>query len=768
MTTLTPERTQEAPFDVVGTHTVHADFVEKVKGTLAYADDWQLPGMLHGCVVRAQVPSARILSVDTSEAGSVRGVHSIVLAAEVPHNVIQEQVSGLGAGVSMPVLAAERIRYAGEPVAIVAADTPAAAAEAADRVFVEYDELPAVFEPRRALEPGAPLVHESGNLLVDWRFEKGDVEGALAASTHIVEGTYSTQRVDHAYLEPEAGIGWIDANGVLTLRVATQVIEHDRQLAEILGLPRNKVRVSGTFAGGGFGGKEDMTVEPYLALLVWKTGRPVRMVWTRQESLLARQKRHPFRMHYRTGITADGRILAQEIDIVGDAGAYPLLSERVLFAGGVTACGPYDVANARVRSRAVFTNNVPTSAFRGFGAMQVTFAYESQIERVAEAVGKPPVEIRRLNFVQQGDTLPTHEELDTHVGVGETLDAVLTALGPHPGATEQGKRIGRGIACNIQPYGRARFFADRASCWVGVEHDGAVTVRTGAPDPGAGQAASLAQIAAEVFGVSADRVSVHIADSALTPLAGGTYATRQLYMSGNATLLASRELRDGLTAVAADLLGTSRAVVFRGGRVFAEGDGDAGLTLGEVARAAEAQGVMPHRLSTFHAEGGSFDVATATGKTFPDFTYGTHAAEVEVDEETGQIRLLRYVACHDVGRAIDPVRVEGQIQGGAVQGIGYALSEEVEVEEGLTASSLFAEYLIPAATDVPDIEAIALEIGAGKGPFGARGIGEPPIGPAPAAVANAVAEATGVRLTELPFTPARVLAALRARAAPGS
>jgi xanthine dehydrogenase molybdenum-binding subunit len=761
VTTVSPERTQ-APFDVVGTHTAHADFVEKVKGTLAYADDWQLPGMLHGRVVRAQVPSARILAVDTSEAESVRGVHSIVVAADVPHNVVQEQVSGLGAGVSMPVLAAERIRYAGEPVALVAAESPAAAAEAADRVFVEYEELPGVFEPRGALAPDAPLVHDSGNLLVDWRFEKGDVDGALGASAHVVEGTYSTQRVDHAYLEPEAGIGWIDANGVLTLRVSTQVIEHDRQLAEILGLPQNRVRVSGTFMGGGFGGKEDMTVEPHLALLVWKTRRPVRMVWTRQESLLARQKRHPFSMRYRTGVTADGRILAQEVDIVGDAGAYPLLSERVLFAGGVTACGPYDVANARVRSRAVFTNNVPTSAFRGFGAMQVTFAYESQIERVAEAVGRPAVEIRRLNFLQQGDTLPTHEELDTHVGVGETLDAVLTALGPHPEQSERGKRIGRGIGCNIQPYGRSRFFADRASCWVGVEFDGTVTVRTGATDPGGGQAASLAQIAAEVFGIPAERVSVYIADSALTPLAGGTYATRQLYMSGNAALIASTELRDELTPIAAELLGTSAPLAFRGGRVFAEGGGG-GVTLGEVARAAEAQGLMPHRLSTFHAEGGTFDVATATGKTFPDFTYGTHAAEVEVDEETGEVRLLRYVACHDVGRAIDPVRVEGQIQGGAAQGIGYALSEEVEVEEGITTSSLFADYLIPSAADVPDIEAIALEIGAGKGPFGARGIGEPPIGPAPAAVANAIADATGVRLTELPFTPARLLEALRAQ-----
>ena len=715
MTTFAPDTARPA-FEAIGTHTAHADFVEKVQGTLAYADDWHLPGMLYGVVVRAQMPSARILAVDTQDAAAVPGVRTILLAADVPNNVIQEQVSGLGSGISMPVLASDRTRYVGEPVAIVAAESLNAAADAAERVLVDYDELPGVFDPHTALEQNAAMVHESGNLLVNWHFEKGDVDGALAAAAHVVEGNYSTQRVDHAYLETESGIGWVDANGVLTLRVSTQVVEHDRQLAEILNVARSKIRVIGTFMGGGFGGKEDMTVEPYLALLVWKTGQPVRMVWTRQESLLARPKRHPFLMRYKTGVTADGRILGQDIDILGDAGAYPLLSERVLFAAGVTACGPYDIANVRVRARAAFTNNVPTSAFRGFGAMQVTFAYESQIERVAEAVSKASVDIRRLNFMQQGDTLPTHEELETYVGVGDTLDFVLSTLGQRPPASPgTTKRIGRGIACNIQPYARARFFADRASCWVGVESDGSITVRTGATDLGAGQAASLAQIAGEVFGVVAERVAVHIADSALTPLAGGTFATRQLYMSGNATLLASTELREALAVVAAEVLDTQASeVIFRQGRVFPASGPDVDVPLGELAQIAEASGVMPQRLSTFFSEHGTFDPATGIGKTFPDFTYGTHAAEVEVDEETGHVRLLRYVACHDVGRAIDPVRVTGQIQGGAAQGIGYALSEEIEVEEGFTKSTLFGEYLIPTATDLPDIEAIVLEIGEGK------------------------------------------------------
>ena len=746
---------------VVGRSFTHRDFVEKVQGALTYAEDWQLPGMLHGRIVRAQVPSARIVSVDTSAAEALPGVRTVLTAKDVPHNEVVDEASGLALdAVRVPVLASDRIRYQGEPLVAVAADTPAIAAEATELVAIEYEELPGVFDTEAALSPDAPAVHPQGNRLVDWRFERGDVEAALRAADVVVAETYRTQAVDHAYLEPEAGVGWIEGE-VLTLRVATQVIEHGRQVATILKLPTNRVRVIGTYMGGGFGGKEDMTIEPYLALLVWATRRPVRMVWSRQESLLARPKRHPFHMRYRTGASGDGRILAQDVVIVGDAGAYPLLSPRVLFAAGVTACGPYDVPNVRIRSTAVFTNNVPTSAFRGFGAMQVTLGYESQVDLVAEAVGLSPVDVRLRNFVEQGDRLPTHEPLDTHVAVTDTLRAALEALGPEATHAPAGKKVGRGFACNMQPYGRSRFFADRASCWVSLERDGSVIVRTGATDLGAGQAASLAQIAAEVLGAAPESVGVYIADSALTPPAGGTFATRQLYMSGNAVLTAASELRDRLAEVAAELIeADAESLRFADGRVFVRGEDGRFLSLAELARAAESQGVLPHHLGTFHAEVGEFDPSTGRGTTFPDYTYGTHAAEVEVDVETGQVRVLRYVACHDVGRAISPVRVEGQIQGGAAQGIGYALTEEVVTEEGVTMSSLFADYLIPSSTDLPDIQAIYLELGAGKGPFGARGIGEPTIGPPAAALASAITDATGVRLTELPFTPERVLRGL--------
>ena len=345
---------------------------------------------------------------------------AVLTAADVPWNqVVERATGGLGElAVAMPVLAAERVRYQGEPIALVAAVTPQVAAEAAELVEVEYEDLAGVFDAERALEPGAPLVHDEGNVLVSWTIARGEVEAGLAAADAVVEGEYRTQRVEHAYLEPEAGVGWIDTSGVVTLRVATQVVEHAATIATILALPTSRVRVISTYMGGGFGGKEDMTVEPYLALLVWRTRRPVRMVWERQDSIMASTKRHPFVMRYRTGVRRDGTIVAQDVDIIGDAGAYPYLSPRVLFAACVTASGPYRVPNVRHRARAVFTNNVPTSAFRGFGAMQVTFGYEQQMDRVAARLGLSPQVVRERNFLVKGDTIPTGERLDRldHLG----------------------------------------------------------------------------------------------------------------------------------------------------------------------------------------------------------------------------------------------------------------------------------------------------------------------------------------------------------------
>ncbi|MBO0872473.1 MAG: xanthine dehydrogenase family protein [Pseudonocardia sp.] len=748
----------ESPFRVVGLPLAHHDFVEKIKGTQLYAADWKLPGMLYGRVVRSVVPSARIRTIDTTQAEALPGVTAVLTARHVPSNRVVERASG-GLGeltVEMPVLADDRVRYVGEPVALVAAVSQQIADEAAELVEVDYEELPGVFSAEDALGDAAPRVHDDGNVLVEWNIRRGDVTRALDEADLVVTGEYRSQHAEHAYLEPEAGVGWME-NGVLTIRVSTQVIEHAATIAEILELPGNKVRVISAYMGGGFGGKEDMTVEPYLALLVWHTKRPVRMIWERQESMVASTKRHPFVMRYRTGVRTDGSILAQDVDIIGDAGAYPYLSARVLFAGAALSCGPYRTPNAAVRSRAVFTNNVPTSAFRGFGAMQVVLGYESQMDRIAEALGLPPDEVRRRNFLAKGDTIPTGESLDTAVAVQETLRRALSRLGELPSPSARSKRVGRGFACNMQPYGRTIWFRDRASAWLSLQADGTLVIRSGITDLGAGQAASLCQIASEILGVPLAEISVYIGDTALNPPAGGTFATRQLYMSGNAVLHAARQLRDRIAPVAAAMLDcTVEEMSFEDGLVRGARSGS-GLRLAELVAGCEQRDVDTSVLAVWRAEQGSFDPRLGQGDSFPDYTYGTHAADVEVDVETGEVKVLRYVASHDVGRCINPLRVEGQIQGGAMQGLGYALTEDVVLDAGNPVSALFAHYFIPTSMDMPDIEVEIVESGEGKGPLNARGIGEPPIAPSAAAIANAITSAIGRRPTELPMTPERVL-----------
>ena len=738
------------------------DQAEKIAGTTRYAGDFAFASMQHARLVRSPVPSAAITRRDPAAALAVPGVVCVLFGEDVPHNLIWVDVPGQTVEVaalkaSMEVLATGLVRFHGEPVALVVAETEDALAEACDLVEVDYQELPAVFDPGEALAGDAPAVHGQGNLLGEWRIDTGDVRAAFEGADVVVEGSYQTQTVDHAYLEPEAGVGWLDDEGVLNLRVATQVVEHYRDVARILGIPEARVRVIAPYVGGGFGGKEDMTVEPYLALAVWRTRRPVRMQWTRQESLLARPKRHRMRLRYRTAARRDGTILGQDIDITADSGAYAYLSALVLLYSSVHACGPYRVGNVAVRARCAYTNNPPTSAFRGFGGMQVVFGYEAQMDLLARELGIPAADIRKRNALARGDLLPVGQAIETEVLLAETIDAVLGRAGVKPAPSGPRKAVGRGIACNMQSYGRLVWLNDSAAAWVGFQLDGSLSIRCGVPDIGGGQASSLGQIASEVLGVPMDRITVHFGDSALTPLAGTTTATRQLLMSGNAVYEASVLLRDAiLAAVAAETGQPAAGLRLDTGQITGP---DVAVTLPEALVSCRRRNVPIEALGTFFGPKGT-PVARdlRAGRVFPDFTFGTHLCDAEVDLDTGRVELLRYVAAHDAGRAINLRSVEGQISGGAAQGLGMALLEEVVVSEGVNLTGGFFQYLIPTATDLPDIEAIVLESGEGMGPFGARGIGEPPIGPPAAAVASAIHDALGARPTVLPITPERVLA----------
>ena len=737
------------------------DAVEKIAGSTRFAGDLSYAGMLHARLVRSVVPSARLTRRDTIAARQVPGVVAVLLGEDVPNNEISVDVPGQTVAVGalkarMQILATERVRFHGEPIALVISETEDALAEACEAVEVEIEELPVISEPAQALADGAFEVHEGGNLLAEWHIDRGDVDAAFARADVVIEGEYTTQFVDHAYLEPEAGVAWYDDDGVLNIRVATQVVEHYRDVAKILGVPDSKVRVIAPYVGGGFGGKEDMTVEPYLALAVAHTRRPVRMQWTRNESLLARAKRHRNHMTYRTAAREDGTILAQDITIVSDAGAYAYLSALVLLYSSVHACGPYRLDAARIRATTAYTNNPPTSAFRGFGGMQVVLGYESQMDELAKRLRLDPGDVRKRNALRRGDRLPVGQEIITEVQLTETIDAVRERAGDKPEPSGARKAVGRAIASNMQSYGRLVWLNDSAAAWIGFQMDGSLTVRCAVPDIGGGQASSLAQIASELLAVDMDRITVHFGDSALNPLAGTTTATRQLLMSGNATYEAAVMVRDGiLGALAAEaghpiesLALTPEGITSPGGVI----------AMTEALHVCRRRNVPIEALGTFFGPKGREVTRDLEGdRLFPDFTFGTHLADVEVDLDTGQVRVLRYIASHDVGRAINPLSVEGQIVGAAVQGIGQALLEEIVMQDGVNLTGGFFQYLIPTAMDVPDIEAIVLESGEGLGPFGARGIGEPPIGPPLAAISSAIADAVGARPTTLPITPERVL-----------
>jgi len=798
----TAHKRSKSKYDIIGKPRPRHDAWSKVLGDTVYAADYSISGMLYAKVLRSEYAAARILSIDTAEAEKMPGVVAVMTARDVPNN---ETVTKFGQTHTVGgfeglyrVLADKKVRFMGEAVALVAAETLEIATAALKAVKVAYEPLEGVFDPVEAMQPDAYLVgEEDTNVICGYKVRKGDVKKGFAEADVIVENTYRVQPVDHAYIEPEAGVAWLDDEGVITIRAATQVIEHYRGIADVLGLPQNKVRVITPMLGGGFGGKEDITVETYLALLVQKTRRPVSLTYTREESILAHSKRHPFVMHYKTGATKDGKLVALEARLISDAGAYIYLSPWVLLYATVNAAGPYDITHVKVDTHTVLTNNTFSSANRGFGANQPCFAYESQLDELARKLGMSPMAIRKKNYLHQGDTLVTGRVLENAVETEATAEKVVAALGDPTQPRHDHEKIGQGFASCMSSYGRMCFLHDTSRSYVSVELDGSVTVRCGVQDLGGGQASSLAHITAEVLGVPMQDITVFHGDSALTPLAGTTTATRQLYMSGNATLKAAATVRRNLLEKAGRMMGVDPAfldirdrnvfvqqerkpwvvvegenrectISYGGNRddvitseICVDGDPDRVVPLIDVIRACAADGMELYCAAQFNAPARELmDFKTGQGQVFADFTFGTIGMEVAVDTETGMIDVLKMVSCFDLGQTINPLSAEGQMEGGAVYGLGYGLCEDVIMEKGITQTPSLAEYLIPTAMDVPDVEAIVIESGGGVGPFGAKGIGEPATVPAAPALANAVADALGNNIHSLPLTPDKVLKAL--------
>ena len=753
---------------VIGKPVPRHDAWEKALGLTTYADDFSMPGMLFGKVLRSKYPSAKILSIDTSKAERLTGIKAVLTAKDVPKN---ESVTRFGQTHTMGggfeglyrVLAYKKVHFMGEAVALVAAETEEIAEKALEMIKVEYQPLPGVFDPIEAMKPDAPQVEEGkSNIITHYEVVKGDVEQGFSESDVILENTYRVPFVDHAYMEPESGVAWTDENGVITIRVSTQVIEHFRGVADVLNLPHNWVRVIGTYVGGGFGGKEDITVETFLALLTFKTGRPVKLTYTREESILCHSKRHPYIMVYKTGVKRDGKLTALQAKLISDAGAYVYLSPWVLLYSMVDAAGPYRIPHAKIDGYTVLTNNTFTSANRGFGAPQVCFAYESQMDELAKALKIDPLEIRRINYLNKGEALATGQVLDHQVALKETIDKAFKALGEKSLATEN-RKIGQGIASGMTSYGRMVFLHDTSRSYVSIEMDGSVIIRAGIQDIGGGQASSLCQIVSEILGVPLEDIKIYIADTALTPFAGTTTATRQLYMSGNATLMAAQEVRKTLLKKSAEIMriDPQRLDLVDREVIDKEGSGKS-LFLTEVVKACASDGLPLYHIALFKAPFRNLtEYERIEGDVFTDFTFGTHAVEVAVDEEIGRVDVLKLISCYDIGKAINRLSVEGQLEGGTIYGMGYALTEEVKIEKGMTLTPSLSEYLIPTSMDVPDVQTVLIESGDGVGPFGAKGVGEPSVCSIAPAIANAIFDAIGVRIFDLPITPEKIVKAIK-------
>lgn len=765
--TLSPSQPNVA-FTQVGKPLTRTDAPGKALGKTRYAGDHTMPGMLHAKVVRANIASARLVNLDVSRARALPGVVLVLTAHDLPDRAAATDIPGQTGRqrlkTDQQILVRERVRYYGEPLALIAAETRDIAEEAARLIEFKLEPVPGVYTPEDGLKPGAPIIQGTDNVVSEYKIKKGDLETGFAVADMIVERTYKTPFQEHAFLEPEAGLAWIDENEVINIRVCTQVIEHFRAIADAVGVPHNKVRILGSLVGGGFGGKEDITVEVYLALLTQRTGRPVRLEFSREDSFVGHGKRHPFTITHRTGVTKDGKITALDVQILGDAGAYVYLSPYVLLYCVVNAPGPYRIDNLNVYGRAVATNNMYTSAFRGFGGLQACAAYEQQMDEVADAIGMDRLEFRRRNFLETGEPVSTGFVPPSAIWTDRCAEAAWDALGERSPAPAPHIRIGRGIGCSQQSYGRLTFLHDTSEAWVGAEMDGTVVVRSGVTDIGAGQASALGQIAAELLGVTLDNVVVYNSDSAVTPLAGTTTATRALYMTGNAARLAAEAVRGRLIARAAQEFGVApEKVDLAFNKAFVIDEPNHALPFKELIAICASEGVHRSELSIFRAPfTDMLDPETGQGQAHPDYAYGAHAIEVAVDIETGEVAILKSIAAHDVGQCINRAAVEGQIQGGAQNGQGYALSEELLFRDGKLITPSFAEYLTPTAMDVPNVECIIFESRSGLGPFGAKGVGEPAMTPVAPAIANAVADAIGVRVFEMPITPERVIDALEA------
>ncbi len=729
--------------NIIGHPVPRIDALAKVTGQALFPGDLSMPGMLHMKILFAGRPHARIVQLDTSRAETYPGVVTVFTAKDVPINEYGLQQP------DQPVLCdpgsdrpgANVVRFVGDQIALVVAETEKAAAQARDLIVAEFEDLPVVTDPVAAMQPGAPLIHperSDSNVCVHYKIRKGDVAAGFTQANVVIESEYRLPFQEHAYLQPEAGLAYLDDEGRVTVQVAGQWPHTDRaQIAHSLGLPDEQVRVIYPAIGGAFGGREDMSVQIVLALAAWRLKRPVKIVWNRRESILGHCKRHPVVMRAKWGATREGKLVAAEMEIIADAGAYMYTSNKVLGNTTIVCTGPYFIPHVKVDTYAVHTNNIPTGAFRGFGGPQGNFLAEMQMSKLAEALAMDPVEFRMRNILREGDTLGVGTTPPGPISIGQVIEAAAEGAGwkrtgdrwRRPGrasSTVSHRKYGIGFAAGFKNVGFS--FGYQENCWARIELHGAgeiervVAYHAGA-EVGQGTHTVMAQMVAEAIGAPLEKVTLIASDTATMGNSGSVSASRMTFMAGNA------------------IRGAAQAAL-------------------EKWRAEERPAIGEFK----YLAPPTTPFTKETGHSMPNFAYAyaAQAVEVEVDTRTGFVRLLRVVSADDVGQAINPKMVEGQIEGAVVQAQGYALMEHFQVKGGRVLTDQLSTYLIPTVLDVPqEVEPIIVQVPDPRGPWGARGVGELPFLPLAPAILAAIHDATGVWINELPATPDKVLSALK-------
>jgi CO/xanthine dehydrogenase Mo-binding subunit len=732
-------------YSVIGKSVERVDARGKVTGEARYPGDINLPDQAYLKILFANRPHAIIRAIDSTAAEVLPGVLAVLTARDVPVNeyglIMNDQPVLCGPGSSKPY--ADHVRFVGDQVALVVAESEEVAARGRDLIRIEYEDLPVVTDVLQAKESQAVLLHpdKESNTFCHYRIRKGDVEAGFAHSDVIIEGEYRTPAQEHAYLQPEAGLGYIDEAGRVTVQAAGQWTHEDQeQIAHALDLPLEQVRVIYPAIGGAFGGREDMSVQIVLALAAWRLhqrgiNRPVKIIWSREESIIGHHKRHPYILRAKWGATREGKLVAARVEIIADGGAYAYTSTKVMGNATLMCTGPYEIPNVSVDSYTVYTNNLPNGAFRGFGGPQGAFEAEMQMNRLAEALGMDAVEIRRRNVLQEGSLLSVGTPLPKGVSIGAVVEKCAETMqqsqaretgSSQAGAYHAPLRRGTGFACAFKNVGFSFGAPEQCTSTVelhgGVEVERAILYHAGA-EVGQGTHSVMRQFAAETLGLPLEKVELVVSDTAVTANSGSVSASRMTFMAGNS------------------IKGACELALEK-------------WQIGEERPARATYQYRPPKTTPYDPQ---------TGKSEPNFAYGyvAQAVTVEVDDETGEIHLVEVISANDVGQAINPQQVQGQIEGGVVQAAGYAVLENFIQKDGYVLTDKLSSYLIPTVLDMPDrVQSLILEYNDPIGPYGARGMGEMPFLPLAPAVVAAVHQATGVWFHEFPLTPERVLRGL--------